>query len=323
MTREESYKETKVCRCICCGKDVTVTKFASAAKVMCDECKANGAIPNPEFVATAAKSKRSESRSVYGGDTKICKCTKCGKDVVVTKFASAAKVMCDECKGIPSGDGEAVVAHAGEVNMNPVIRLDKIDRTIIPDIREYTVTPALFKNPALRHVKCPACGHDDMKILKVMDWSVFGLIIHYQCPKCKLLMSVSEQTKHMVHYRNNGEQFDYSGESITAGMSGVEGSRMSMAVMKLIQLCKDNNITIEADELPPYLFEEDRPVPVGYRIPRDDAAIKAVDDVLKVLTDTPRQGTLLDTPEGSRYIQISDTKAKELITKLKSLFEEG
>ena len=83
MTREESYKETKVCRCICCGKDVVVTKFASAAKVMCDECKANGATPNPEFVATAAKSKRSESRSVYGGDTKVCKCIKWGKDVVV------------------------------------------------------------------------------------------------------------------------------------------------------------------------------------------------------------------------------------------------
>lgn len=322
MTREESYKETKVCRCVCCGKDVTVTKFASAAKVMCDECKTSGATPNPELVAGAAKSKRSESRSAYGGDTKICKCIKCGKDVTVTKFASAAKVLCDECKGVPTGeDGDTTFD--GGVNMKPVINLNKIDRTIIPDIKEYTVTPALFNNSALRHVKCPACGHDDMKILKVMDWSVFGLIIHYQCTKCKLLMSVSEQTKHMVHYRNDGEQFDYSGESIAAGISATAGSRMSMAVMKLIKLCQDNNITIEADDLPPYLYEEDRPVPVGYRIPRNDAAIKAVDDVLKVLTDTPRQGTLLDTPEGSRYIQISDTKANELAAKLKVLFEEG
>lgn len=320
MTREESYKETKVCRCVCCGKDVTVTKFASAAKVICDECKASGATPNPELVAGAAKSKRMESRSVYGSDTKVCKCIKCGKDVTVTKFASAAKVLCDECKGVQS---DGTVVSTVEVNMRPVINLNKLDRTVIPDIREYTVTPSLFKNPSLRHVRCPACGHDELKILKVMDWSVFGLIIHYQCPKCKLLVSVSEQTKHMVHYRTDADQFDYSGENIAAGISATEGSRMSMACKKLIGLCQDNNITIEADELPPYLFEEDRPVPVGYRIPKDDAAIKAVDDAIKLLTDTPRQGTLLDTPEGSRYIQISDTKAKEIAAALKKLFEEG
>lgn len=319
MTREESYKETKVCPCVCCGKDVTVTKFASAAKVMCNECKTSGATPNPELVAGAAKSKRMASRSVYGADTKVCKCIKCGKDVTVTKFASAAKVLCDECKGVQS---DGTVVSTAEINYRPNINLSKIDRTVVPDIKEYTVTPALFNNAALRHVKCPACGHEDMKILKVFDWSVFGLIIHYQCPKCKLLVSVSEQTKHMVHYHTDADQFDYSGEAISAGISATAGARMSMACMKLIKLCQDNNITIEGDELPPYLFEEDRPVPVGYRIPRDDAAIKAVDDAIKLLMDTPREGTLLDTPEGSRYITISDTKAKAIATALKELLKE-
>lgn len=318
MTREESYKETKICKCICCGKDVTVTKFVSAAKVMCDECKASGAKPNPELVASAAKPKRTESRSAYGADTKVCKCIKCGKDVTVTKFASAAKVVCDECKGVSTSGGEE---SASGVDSKPILDLTKIDRSLMPTIQEYTVTPALFGNAALRHVKCPACGKDDIKVLKVMDWSTFGLIVHYQCPRCKLLMSVSEQTKHMVHYRNNGEQFDYSGESINAGISSVVGSRMSMAVMKLVKLCQENNITIEADELPPYLFEEDRPVPVGYRIPDGDEDIKAIDDAIKLLTDTPREGTLLDTPEGSRYIKISDTQAKAMAARLKKLFE--
>lgn len=320
MTREESYKETKVCPCVCCGKDVTVTKFASAAKVMCDECKTSGATPNPELVASAAKAKRTASRSAYGSDTKVCKCIKCGRDVTVTKFASAAKVICDECRGVNSDDG--TISGVNEVNYQPKINLGKIDRTVIPDIKEYTVTPALFNNAALRHVKCPACGHDDMKILKVFDWSVFGLIIHYQCPKCKLLMSVSEQTKHMVRYRTDVDQFDYSGEAISAGISATAGARMSMACMKLIKLCQDNNITIEGDELPPYLFDEDRPVPVGYRIPNGDTTIKAIDDAIKLLMDTPREGTLLDTPEGSRYITISDTKAKAIVAALKGLLEE-
>ena len=318
MTREESYKETKVCKCISCGKDVTVTKFASAAKVMCPECKAAGRSANPEITATI-QPRQVEARSKYGGgDTKVCQCIKCGKDVTVTKFASAAKVLCDDCKGDGSG-----YAQRGEIVLNPVIHLDRVDRNVIPPIQEYSVTPALFANRALRQVKCPACGHEHMKIVKVLDWSIFGLIIHYQCPKCKLLVSASEQAKSMVKFSNPGDFFDYSGEAIAGAMDPVKTSRANMIIMKLMRILQDHNITVDGDEVPPYLYEETRPVPVGYRIPRDDISIKAVDDAIHLLEDTKREGMLIDSPEGSRYITISDTKAKAVAAALKELFKDG
>lgn len=318
MTKEESYKETKVCKCTSCGVDVTVTKFASAAKVLCPDCKKSGKQPNASILANIP-TKKIEPRSKYGGgDTKVLPCIKCGKEVTVTKFASAAKVLCDECKGESGG-----YAQRGEIVTNPIINLKKLDRSVVPTLEEYSVTPALFNNRALRKVKCPACGHDQMKILKVLDWSIFGLIIHYQCPTCKLLMSVSEQTKRMVHYRNDGDMFDYSGESIGSGISAVQGSRMSMSVMKLMKILKEHNIEVEGDEIPPYLYEETRPVPVGYCIPKDDKAIKTIDDTIKMLENTARQGSLIDTPEGSRYIQISDTLAKQMTERLKELFKDG
>ena len=34
--------------------------------------------------------------------------------------------------------------------------------------------------------------------------------------------------------------------------------------------------------------------------------------LFKMLENTARQGSLIDTPEGSRYIQISDTLAKQM-----------
>lgn len=315
--KEEKYKETKVCKCICCGKDVTVTKFASAAKVMCGECKKSGAQPNTDIIASIP-AKKIEPRTKYGGDTKVCKCIKCGKDVTVTKFASAAKVLCDECKGESGG-----YTQHGEIDYEPVINLKKIDRNIMPTLEEYTITPALFANKALRNIKCPACGHEHMKILKVLDWSTSGLIVHYQCPSCKLLVSVSEQTKTILRNMKEGVSYSYSGDEIMAGVSSVSDSRKDMAIIKLMKIINDNGIKVPADDIPPYVYEESRPVPVGYSIPKDDESIKTIDDMIKILESAKRQGSLIDTPEGTRYIEVSDTIAKKMAAKLKKLLEVG
>ena len=305
-TKEERYKETKVCKCICCGKDVTVTKFASAAKVMCDECKKSGAQPNADIIASIPM-KKIEPRAKYGGDTKVCQCIKCGKDVTVTKFASAAKVLCDECKGESGG-----YAQRGEVDYKPVINLKRIDRNVMPRIEEYNVTPVLFANKALRNVKCPACGHEHMKVLKVLDWSVFGLIIHYQCPSCKLLVSVSEQTKTMLRNMKEGTTYSYSGDEIMAGVSPTDDSRKSMAIIKLMKIINDNGIKVDADDMPPYIYEEKRPVQVGYVIPKGDKDIKAVEDAVATLKKF--QERTMD-PDDIDYDSVTD-----VIDRLKKLF---
>ena len=314
----EKYKETKICKCIACGKEVEVTKFASAAKVMCPDCKESGAQPDGDIIASI-QPKKIEIHAKYNGNTKILPCIKCGKDVEVTKFASAAKVICDECKGESGG-----YAQHDEIVLNPIIHMDKLDRNIIPELEEYHTTSALINNSALRNIKCPACGHEYMKILRVMDWSTFGLVAHYQCPKCKLLVSVSEQTKILLKSFGEGMVYDYSGKEIeAAGISSIDSSRMSMTIQKLMGILKEHNIEIEGDDLPPYLYDENRPVPVGYRIPDGDKSIKIVDDTIKILDESQRMGQLIDTPEGARYIQISDTMAKGMSDKLKELFKDG
>mgnify|MGYP006991665260 CR=1 FL=1 len=53
-------------------------------------------------------------------------------------------------------------------------------------------------NRRLREVECPACGYKYMKPLNVIDWSQFGLIVHYQCQECYLTMNISEQCKRQM-----------------------------------------------------------------------------------------------------------------------------
>ena len=75
--------DTKVCPCTVCSAEVTVTKFATPSKVVCDKCK--------------VETKR-QSRAKYDGNTKVVKCTECGIDTEVTKFATPALAKCPKCK---------------------------------------------------------------------------------------------------------------------------------------------------------------------------------------------------------------------------------
>ena len=280
MAKEDAYKETKICKCISCGVDVTVTKFASAAKVLCDKCKGTVQIVQ----TTPSAPKPMESNSKYGGsDTKILPCITCGKDVTVTKFASAAKVQCPECKGEGSG---SYSEYKESVNTNLKINMKKLDRAVIPPLEEYVATPALVANPALREVECPACGHKHLKILKTIDWSSFGLIIHYQCHACKLIVSISEQATHLIRTYEDGDMYDYSGSSIESlTESAIESTRKNTTIQRLMKILKDNNINVDGEELPPYLWDNKRPVPVGYVIPETDINIKTIDEAIKRLFD--------------------------------------
>lgn len=302
MTKEDSYKETKECPCIACGKSVTVTKFASAKKVMCNECKNSGASANPDLVSAATKPQ--EPRAKYGGETKDCPCIQCGTMVTVTKFASASKVLCSECKGESTSTG-------GMVDVR--IDMSKLDRNVVPPIEEYVATPALVANSALRNIQCPACKFEYMKMIKILDWSDRGLIIHYQCPDCFLLLSVSEQSKQPIGYMNEGTVFDYSGAAIEDLMNGIKSTRANGSIQRLMGILKDHNIEVDGLDLPPYLCENDRPVPIGYRIPRDDPSIKAVDDAIKYLEVSAKE--LCDDAEIAENADI--------VKRLKDLFKDG
>ena len=294
----KGYDDKKEFTCVCCGKPVLLTKFASAKTAKCPECKSAGRQINPDLVPTNIKKPRAE----ISGNTKTLPCTKCGTMVEVSKFMSAAKVLCDDCKGDNSGG----------YTQRLKIDVSKIDRNTMPTIEDYNVLPSNIANKKLRDVVCPACGEPHMRIIQIMDYSVFGLIIHYQCNKCKLLVSVSEQCKFKCKTQKIGHMYDYSGHDIDDLLDAITSTRLHGTLDKLYTIIKEHNIPLEGIELPPYLYAEDKPVPVGFTIPRGDKDIKAVEDTIKLLECL--QQDLCDVDMNKYDIKHSIDALKKLFT---------
>lgn len=292
----KGYDDKKEFTCVCCGKPVLLTKFASAKTAKCPECKSAGRQINPDLVPTTTSRRKSE----ITGNTKTLPCIKCGAMVEVSKFMSAAKVLCDDCKG----DGV----------MPPKLKIDvsKINHDTMPSVEDYNVLPSNIANKKLRDVTCPACGEPHMRILNIMDYSVFGLIIHYQCNKCKLLVSVSEQCKFRCKTQKIGHMYDYSGHDIDDLLDAITSTRLHGTLDKLYTIIKEHNIPLEGIELPPYLYAEDKPVPVGFTIPRGDKDIKAVEDTIKLLECL--QQDLCDIDMNKYDIKHSIDALKKLFT---------
>lgn len=310
MADDKGYKDTKEFTCVGCGKKIILTKFASQKTCKCDDCKNNNVPINPDIVAEALKANPpKERKKSSGGDTKILPCIKCGKMVEVTKFASAAKVLCDECKGVPtkSAGGKIIVdkSKLGEVNIAP--------------LEEYDMSTGVINNERLRKVTCPACGHNYMKPLMVVDWSQFGLIVDYQCQVCYLRAMISEQTHGPVKIYSPGKRFDYTGRQVTElGMYWKDSSRLGNALKTLIDVCEAHNINI--DEVfaeypkPPYRWNNEKPVPTGYVIPPEDAWISTVEQAMNILKNP------LDVTSDD-YISISAEDARLVVDKLIKLLK--
>ena len=314
MTKEESYRETKPFTCVGCGKKIILTKFASQKTCKCDECKANNVPINPDIVAEALKKNPPKQRKLVNADgaTKICQCINCGKDVEVSKFMSASKVLCNECKG---------VSVSSDI---PTMRIDKsrLGAVSIAPLEEYDVNGGVIENRRLREIPCPKCGHNYIKPLSVIDWSQYGMLISYQCPECYLTMTLSEQTKYKMKVYNPGKRFDYTGQQVRdLGMAYRDQSRVFNALSTIIQWCDQHNINIDevfnefADTLPPYKWFNERPVSKGWKIPPEDVFVSIIDKAIKVI----------EAPIGAtedEYISIEANEAKMIVDKLKSLLKE-
>ena len=267
----KGYDDKKLFTCVCCGKEVLLTKFASAKTAKCPECKSAGKQANPNLVPTLTPKKQ---QAEVSGNTKTLPCTRCGTMTEVSKFMSAAKVLCDSCKG-SSSDNTAPVKLKVDIS--------KIDRDTMPTVEDYNILPSNIANRNLREVKCPACGKEHMRIINIIDYSTFGLIIHYQCNKCKVLVSVSEQCKTRCRTQKLGHLYDYSGHDIEDLMTAVESTRLHGTLERLYNIVKEHNIPVEGIELPPYKYQEDKPVPVGFVIPPEDRWVKTIEDTINFL----------------------------------------
>lgn len=316
----DKYAETKVFICTGCGKEITATKFASQKTIKCDECKENNAPINPEIVAQAMQKNPPKMRKQSDGSTtKIRPCIKCGKETEVSKFMSDQKVLCNGCKG-----EDTPQTQANKITVDQ----SKLSKIKMPPIEEYEINGGIIANKRLREVKCPACGHEYMKPLMIIDKSMFGMVIEYQCSSCLLTMTISEQTRQKLKIHSPSKRFDYTGNEIkTLGMSYRDSSRMANALTILIEKCKECDIDIDSimkeanGEFPEFIYENDKPVPIGFEIPKEDKWIGLVSELEKLFRNATRVGDVKDVPEGNRNIMISDTLANTLADKLSELLK--
>lgn len=262
--------ETKICKCVCCGVDVEVTKFASAQKVKCESCKTSGAEANSEILqsAKAEQNAKKEARHVDGvvGDKKKSTCTKCGAETWIGKFASHKTALCDDCK-----EQQPIQSTGGSGTKRATVNMDRVDESLLPSLDELYIIPVAIANPKLRHVCCPACGTPNMNITKILDSSPQrGLVIEYQCQNddCLVVMSLSEQALTRINPRP-GVTFNYRGEQINEMMSKLGDTKYKNLMVHMYNTLKENNIDI-GHNVEEYvnLYEIKKAIPTGLDMDR-------------------------------------------------------
>jgi len=253
--RELSYKETKDRPCVICGTITTVTKFMSDKVVRCGDCKSSGRQPDGSVVIENTNHRQRVRVTEPGSNTKPSKCIQCGADIEIGKFASHKTAMCDTCKGpnISSKKTEPVKL---------IVDTSKIDYSKLPSLDDYYILPTIIKNPRLRQVKCPACGREFMKIIKILDWSDYGAIVLYQCVDCYSSVTVSEQPQTLMLPTEHNE-YDYSGETIESTLSKLQETQAKHTIRRLLALLDEHNIVVDGIPRPRVMKEIDKIVPRG------------------------------------------------------------
>lgn len=257
---------TKMVRCISCGKDIEVTKFASPLKTKCDTCKdmkleANQDIINEIMQQNKPKQKSADSDAPDG--KKISQCIVCGEETLIGKFASHKKTLCDNCKGTNLDD---------DIISDIDIDLSKISRRMSSEI-SMAITPSIIKNKNLRSIECPACHTKDMEIIKIVDSSPhWGLVIQYQCKNdgCLALVSVSEQTRVRMKPSSSSKMFNYRGEQITSVLSATQDSRIRNSIEYLMALLNEHNIPIDGTKIPDMPENIEKTVEYGFINTKED-----------------------------------------------------
>lgn len=246
--------ELKAYKCICCGKETMATKFASALKVKCEDCKAMNALPNEaileEIKGEIDAKKRSKEISADNDapeGKKKSVCTICGQDCYIGKFSSHKTAICDKCKGEGHGNNRRRSNDDDDREFIPFkIDLSKIDTDGLPRLDDAYISPLIIANPRLRSMKCPSCGHE-MKIVKIMDSSPLnGLVIMYQCPdrECMMIMTISEQCKSLLSPVPQHVLYNYRGEEIHGFTDGLQDGKAKNTIEYLMKLLTDNGIEI-------------------------------------------------------------------------------
>jgi predicted RNA-binding Zn-ribbon protein involved in translation (DUF1610 family) len=233
------YEGKKMCPCIVCGTQVEVTKFATPDKVKCPACKGKS---SNKSVNTIHVVKSSEDNDIPD-DKKMCPCIKCHTPVLVTKFATPDKVLCTKCRD-------------QHIHIKDIFKMDGLSAAnysfeTLGAMRNAFIIPEIISETKLREVACPKCGKV-MSILKILDSSLWGVVVTYQCPGCNLLMTLSTQTKIRLRPLREHEMITYNGQEIEAMMTSTTGTQVHNALQYMMDLCRVNGVEIPSmADLPP------------------------------------------------------------------------
>jgi hypothetical protein len=134
-------------------------------------------------------------------------------------------------------------------------------------------------------------------------------------------MTISEQCGRLLKQFDPGTRFDYTGTQIMElGMSYKDHSRLANSVLLLMKKLKEHNIKLDEQEFPPYRWNNEKPVPIGFIIPEEDKWVHIISELAKLLRTTPRTSVVYDNPNPDQVV-ISDTLANELANKLENLLK--
>lgn len=120
--------------------------------------------------------------------TKIVKCVGCGKDIEVSKFMSALKARCQDCKNGSRRGSSSNTSKAPRIDGPP--------------------------NKALSRLCCPYHPDHRMTVIGVIKSSKWGDIVSLQCrvDGCWTLVQISEQHRHMGPLRSKVHGIGFESE---------------------------------------------------------------------------------------------------------------
>lgn len=161
-------------------------------------------------------------------------CIDCGKEIIVSAFASLKKCKCDECKGGSKsrvdGDGTGQVMTPTSTDIvessDPVevqqnngnMTVASLERPFIKDKKKPRIDGV--PNKALQSLCCPHHPSQVMVITSLIRSDMWGDTVGFQCPICNTMVQISDSTfPSRIRYTHKGElEVDEVVESVLDGL---------------------------------------------------------------------------------------------------------
>jgi hypothetical protein len=166
--------------------------------------------------------------------TKVCKCVDCGTNVEVSKFMSATKVKCSECKEGRKTISEPQKEENGPTTTPEPQKTREIPRKAKEDIPIAPVGVGRVDgkpNKALMNLCCPFHTYQKMEIIGVIKSEKWGDIVDFQCRVrgCWCKVTISQQNQHIGPVKTTGDGLEYEADEVLEQLKNGNGHDIAVA----------------------------------------------------------------------------------------------